>query len=49
MGKESELYLCEVCGQMVRVVKGGPGALFCCGQPMRRLSSEQAANLGEKK
>jgi len=34
MGKKDELYVCQVCGQQVRVVKAGPGALYCCGEPM---------------
>lgn len=40
MGREKELYRCEVCGQEVLVVKGGPGRLYCCGQPMVQLDKK---------
>ena len=34
MANEGELFRCNVCGQEVRVSKGGPGRLYCCGEPM---------------
>ena len=45
MGQKDEFYLCEVCGQIVRVARAGPGALFCCGEPMRRLEPEEVDRL----
>ena len=29
-----ELYLCEICGNKVKVLEAGVGQLVCCGQPM---------------
>jgi superoxide reductase len=49
VGRDNELYRCEVCGQIVRVVKAGPGALFCCGEPMRRIDDKPAAPPKEAK
>lgn len=34
MTKLNELYKCNVCGNMVKVVNAGDGTLVCCGQPM---------------
>jgi superoxide reductase len=34
MAKNLELYKCTVCGNIVEVFHGGPGALVCCNQPM---------------
>jgi superoxide reductase len=40
-----EVYRCNLCGNMVEVVKVGGGTLVCCGQEMERLieSSTDAA------
>ena len=32
--KETEIYLCEICGKMVEVLRDGSGELVCCGEPM---------------
>jgi len=37
MATRSEIYKCEICGNMVDVIHGGPGGLVCCGQTMRLL------------
>jgi superoxide reductase len=29
-----EIYKCEICGNIVEVLHGGPGELICCGEPM---------------
>lgn len=29
-----EVYRCEVCGNVVKVIEVGGGELVCCGQPM---------------
>ncbi len=34
MAEKLEVYKCEMCGNEVEVLKGGMGALECCGQPM---------------
>jgi len=32
-----EIYLCEKCGNRVRVLERGVGILACCGKPMKRV------------
>ena len=49
VGQKDEFYLCEVCGQVVRVARAGPGALFCCGEPMRLLDPDEVKRLGLEK
>ncbi|MEW6358957.1 MAG: desulfoferrodoxin FeS4 iron-binding domain-containing protein [Planctomycetota bacterium] len=34
MNQVNQLFRCDVCRQEVRVIKPGPGALYCCGEPM---------------
>jgi desulfoferrodoxin-like iron-binding protein len=31
-----EAYVCEVCGNKVKVLESGKGRLVCCNQPMKR-------------
>ncbi|PVX25864.1 MAG: desulforedoxin [Candidatus Bathyarchaeum sp.] len=31
---EGQVYLCEICGNKVKVLESGAGTLVCCGQPM---------------
>jgi len=38
MAKRYEVYRCAVCGNVVEVVHGGEGALFCCGRDMKLFS-----------
>ncbi len=35
MAKVGEIYLCQICGNKVKVVAAGAGQLVCCGQPMK--------------
>ena len=37
MTEVSEKYLCEICGNKVKVLESGPGALVCCGEPMKKV------------
>jgi superoxide reductase len=37
MAKKLEIYKCMACGNIVEVLHGGDGELFCCGQPMKRM------------
>lgn len=32
--KETEIFVCEICGKMVEVLRDGSGELVCCGQAM---------------
>jgi superoxide reductase len=34
MTEVDEVYLCEICGNKVKVLENGAGVLVCCGQPM---------------
>jgi len=40
MTRISEIYKCDVCGNVVSVVGTGQGELVCCGQPMRLLTEK---------
>ncbi len=37
----NQIYRCNVCGNIVEVVKVGGGELVCCGQPMELLIERQ--------
>jgi len=32
-----EKYKCDICGNIVEVVKVGGGELVCCGKPMKKI------------
>lgn len=34
MPLRNEIYVCEICGNVVDMIIGAKGALFCCGAPM---------------
>jgi desulfoferrodoxin-like iron-binding protein len=34
MTKVGEVYKCELCGNVVKVIEEGAGELVCCGEPM---------------
>ena len=35
MAKQSEIYKCEACGNVIEVLHGGEGELVCCGEPTK--------------
>ena len=37
MAEKLEVYKCMACGNIVEVVHGGDGDLYCCGEVMRNL------------
>ncbi|MEM2589332.1 MAG: desulfoferrodoxin FeS4 iron-binding domain-containing protein [Candidatus Aenigmatarchaeota archaeon] len=39
MTKVGEIYLCEICGNKVKVIEAGKGTLVCCGKPMKLTKS----------
>ncbi len=43
-----EIYKCEICGNIVEMVHGGPGELVCCGQPMVKMDAKTADWTTEK-
>ena len=39
MSQVGEVYLCEICGNKVKVLEAGGGELVCCGEPMKKVAS----------
>ncbi len=39
MKKKVTFYLCEICGNMVGLMRSGGGELVCCGKPMTKLEA----------
>jgi len=35
MAEQGKVYVGDICGEEVQVLKAGAGTLVCCGQPMR--------------
>jgi superoxide reductase len=48
MTKKSEIYKCEICGNIVEVTNAGIGKLVCCGQEMNLLEGSTADSTTEK-
>ncbi len=48
MTEKTQVYRCNICGNIVEVVNSGPGQLVCCGQPMELLE-ERTADAGTEK
>ena len=46
--KRLEMYRCEVCGNMVEVIRAGGGELVCCDQPMT-LMQPKTEDQGKEK
>ena len=49
MPKQLEVYFCEICGNVVEVLRGEAGALVCCGEEMKLLEEKGAALEGKEK
>ncbi|HWS21151.1 MAG TPA: desulfoferrodoxin FeS4 iron-binding domain-containing protein, partial [Methanoregula sp.] len=47
MTKMFEVYKCEVCGNITKVVHNSGGLLVCCGKPMI-LQQEKTADAGKE-
>jgi superoxide reductase len=48
MIKQTEVYKCEVCGNIVEVLHGSFGELVCCNQPMAKLEENSTDAATEK-
>lgn len=48
MTRVTDIYKCEVCGNMVEFVVDGTGELICCNQPMKHLEPKLDETLFEK-
>jgi len=43
-----QIYKCDVCGNMVEMIRAGMGQLICCGQPMT-LQAENTVDAAKEK
>ena len=41
MTKKSELYKCEICGNIAEIIIEGQGELVCCGEPMQLITEQK--------
>ena len=48
MTQRSEVYKCNLCGNIVEVLHAGPGQLVCCGEPMTCLKENTVDAAKEK-
>ena len=48
MTKLSDVYKCEICGNMVEMIHEGVGELVCCGQPMKLITENTVDAAREK-
>lgn len=48
MTAQGQVYRCEVCGNVVEVLRAGQGSLVCCGQPMK-LQAENTVDASREK
>jgi superoxide reductase len=48
MPQLNEVYKCELCGNIVEMLHGGPGALTCCNQKMI-LQTENTVDAAQEK
>jgi len=42
MAELNKDYKCSICGNVVKVIEAGSGALVCCGQPMEPVGEPAA-------
>ncbi len=35
-----QVYVCNICGNKVKVMEAGGGVLVCCGVPMKQLEEK---------
>ena len=48
MAERLEVYVCEICGNIVEVLYGGAGELVCCGEPMKLMKANTVDAAKEK-
>ena len=48
MTELKQAYRCNVCGNMVEMVRSGKGELVCCGQPMQLMVPQTTETAYEK-
>jgi len=48
MAERFEVYVCEICGNIIEVLHGGIGELVCCDEPMKLLKENTVDAAKEK-
>ncbi len=48
MAERLEIYVCEICGNIIEVLHEGVGELVCCGEPMK-LMKENTVDASKEK
>jgi len=48
MAARAEVYICELCGNIIEILEGAPGTLACCGQDMD-LQKENSTDAAQEK
>jgi superoxide reductase len=48
MPQRTQVYKCELCGNIVEMLHGGEGEMVCCGQPMK-LQDENTVDAAKEK
>jgi len=48
MTKRLDMYVCEICGNMIETIRVGAIPLVCCGEPMTPLKEQTADSTKEK-
>ncbi len=48
MAERLEVYVCEHCGNVVEILRGGKGKLVCCGEAMKKLEENTVDAATEK-
>ena len=48
MAERLEIYKCETCGNVIEVLHGGAGEMFCCGVSMEQLKENTVDAAKEK-
>ena len=48
MSKKREIYVCELCGNIIEILEPGDGELVCCGQEMT-LQNENSVDASKEK
>jgi superoxide reductase len=41
MANLNEIYKCEICGNVVKILEEGKGTLVCCGENMKLIEKIQ--------
>ena len=45
MAERFQLYHCNICGQVVKVVKSGAHMLICCGEEMDKIETDDEGRI----